>query len=192
MLYQNQKSNKMKKLILSILALAAFNVFAQDVYLTKAGHIRFFSSTPLEDIEGKSKDAVSALNTKTGEIVAQIQIKSFRFEKSLMEEHFNENYMESEKFPKAVLKAKILELEKYDFSKDGEQKVVFEGDLTIHGVTKKVKLEGTIKKSGKNVQAKSVFKVKLADYNIKVPSVVTKNIAEDIEVTVDFPYELKI
>jgi len=182
----------MKKLILSILALAAFNVFAQDVYLTKAGNIRFFSSTPLEDIEGKSKDAVSALNTKTGEIVAQIQIKSFRFEKSLMEEHFNENYMESEKFPKAVLKAKILDLEKYDFSKDGEQKVVFEGDLTIHGVTKKVKLEGTIKKSGKNVQAKSVFKVKLADYNIKVPSVVTKNIAEDIEVTVDFPYELKI
>jgi polyisoprenoid-binding protein YceI len=99
-----------------------------------------------------------------------------------MEEHFNENYMESQKFPNAVFKGKIQE--KVDYTKDGETKVTVKGKMEIHGVTKEETYEGTITKKGNDISVKCLFKVKVADYGIKVPSLYVKNIAEVVDIDV--------
>ena len=100
-----------------------------------------------------------------------------------MEEHFNENYMESQKFPNAVFKGKITE--KVDFTKDGETKVNVAGKLEIHGVTKEVTLPGTVTVKGNEIKVYAKFPIKVAEYDIKVPSLYVKNIAEVVDVTVN-------
>jgi hypothetical protein len=173
------------------LALALFTVamFAQNTYFTKNGKIDFFSTTPMENIEAVNNDVSSFLNIEKNELVFAVLIKSFRFEKALMQEHFNENYMESDKFPKAQFKGTIVDFDTKNYTKDGEYKVNVKGDLTIHGVTKNITVPGTIiVKSGK-ISAKSKFKVRCADYDIKIPSVVANKIAEEIDVNVDIKYE---
>ena len=109
-----------------------------------------------------------------------------------MQEHFNENYMESDKYPKASFKGNITDLSKIDFTKDGKYGVNVSGDLTMHGVTKKVSAPGTVSvKSGK-VAAESKFNLRLADYNISIPALVKDNIAEVIEITVSCGYDQKM
>jgi polyisoprenoid-binding protein YceI len=107
---------------------------------------------------------------------------NFKFKNALMEEHFNENYMETEKFPNSTFKGKINE--PVDLTKDGETKVTVTGKMEIHGVTKDETYNGTITKSGNDIVIKTKFKIKLADYNIKVPSLYVKNIAEVVDVDV--------
>lgn len=173
----------MKKIILSLAAILVFNIAKAQIYKAKDGgtEISFFSSSPLEDITAVNKGAVVVLNTNTGDIQLRITIQNFKFKNSLMEEHFNENYMESQKFPAAIFKGKINE--KIDYTKDGETKVTVTGKMEIHGVTKDVTLDGTVTKKGTEIQVNSKFKIKVADYNIKVPSLYVKNIAEVVDVT---------
>lgn len=154
-------------------------------YLTKNGHIKFYSETPMETIEAHNHQVNSALDIKSGDFVFKVLMKSFEFEKALMQEHFNENYVESDKYPNAMFKGKISNISEIDFTKSGEYKAMVEGDLTMHGVTQKVSESGTfVIKDGK-VVGNSVFKVKPEDYKIKIPKTVLDNIAEEIEVTVE-------
>ena len=159
-------------------------------FLADSSHVRFFSQALLEDIEATNSQGQGVIDIKKGEFAFSIPIKSFQFEKSLMQEHFNENYMESEKYPKATFHGKML-----NFSEEVTdwQEVEAEGELEIHGVKRKVKLPAQflLNQEGK-VSAKSSFKVKLKDHKIKVPRMLFQNIAEIIDVDVFFifsPYE---
>jgi polyisoprenoid-binding protein YceI len=154
-------------------------------FMTKNGYIGFYSHTPVEDIKGDNNQVASILDASTGEIVFQVLMKSFKFEKALMEEHFNENYAESEKFPKSTFKGKVANLSEVNFAKPGLYKATVSGDLTIHGVTKNISEPGEIEITGNGVNARSKFVIIPEDYNIQIPSVVRENIAKEITVTVD-------
>jgi polyisoprenoid-binding protein YceI len=173
----------MKSTPLLILLLAISGSMLSQIYTAKAGatNISFFSSAPLEDIEAKSKSASIVLKTSTNDIQIRLSIQSFKFKNALMEEHFNENYMESEKYPNCNFRGRINE--PVDYSKDGETKVTVSGKMELHGVTRDVTMDGTINKAGEELKLLSKFKMKVADYNIKVPSMYVKNIAEEVEVT---------
>ncbi len=157
-------------------------------FIARNGYVRFFSEAPLENIEAVNTEGMSLLDTATNEIVFNIPISDFEFDKSLMQKHFNENYMESDKYPKSTFKGKIV-----DFKPGSKrQNLTAEGDLTIHGVTKRVKVEGTGEVNDHNIVLKAEFPVKLEDYKIKIPRVVMYNIAEVVDVTIEFefvPYE---
>lgn len=167
------------------------SVSAQKYY-TKNGSISFFSKTSLENIKAENNQVMSVLNTQTGEIQFSVLIKSFHFEKALMEEHFNENYMESEKFPKATFKGNITDMSRVNFGTDGMYTVPVNGDMTMHGITRKVTTTGTITVKAGKVSAISKFFVKLSDYNISIPNVVKDNIAESVEVTVNSNFDQKM
>lgn len=176
--------------VLSALMLLSVVIHAQDKYLTKSGHVWFFSSTPMENIEAHNNQVTSYIDIKTGDIAFQMLIKSFKFDRALMEEHFNENYMESVKLPKAEFKGKIVNLSDIKFDKPGIYKAMIEGDLTIHGVTQKVKNEGTIEVKNGQLLAKAKFQVVPQDYKIEIPSLVKDKIAQNIDVNVDMIYDV--
>lgn len=173
----------MRTLIALLILLPAL-AGAQTKMFTKKGKVSFYSETSVEKIEAHNNRVTAVLEKESGRIEFSMLITAFEFEKALMQEHFNENYMESAKFPKSIFKGTITNIKDVDFTKDGEYAVKVEGDLTIHGVTKKVAETGKIIiKSGK-VSASSSFNVALKDYNITVPSVVGAKIAEVIKVSV--------
>lgn len=179
----------MKKVIITTaLFIFCINSFAQT-YFTRNGKIEFFSKAPLENIEAKTNEVTSIFDIKKGEFAFNALIKSFKFKKALMEEHFNENYMESNTFPKATFKGVITDISKVNFSKDGNYSVNVAGDLTIHGITKKIEVPGTISVSQGKISANSKFNIKVKDYNIKIPATVVNNIAETISITVDCKYD---
>ena len=154
-------------------------------YMTRTGKVSFFSGTPMENIEAINNEMASAMDASNGSLAFQVPIKSFRFEKSLMQEHFNENYMESDKYPKAEFKGKLVNPSAVNYTKDGKYNVAGTGQLTIHGVTRTVTMPAVVTVEGKNVTVTSTFKVKPADFGIKIPSVVAGKIAQEIEVTVN-------
>jgi polyisoprenoid-binding protein YceI len=176
----------MKKLILIILCLS-IGSFAADAqkFLTKTGHIKFYSDSPLEKIEAHNRQVNSAFDAATGDFVFKVLIKSFEFEKALMQEHFNENYLESDKFPNATFVGKIVNIKDLNIGKDGLYNVMVEGKLTIHGVTQQVKEKGTFEMKSGKISGKAKFNILLADYKIKIPGAVTNNISKSIEITVD-------
>jgi hypothetical protein len=176
----------MRKLIIVTAVLCSMSVssYAQK-YLTRTGKVTFFSSTPVENIEAFNNDVSGVLDSKSGDVVFIVPIKSFKFEKALMQEHFNENYMESDKYPKADFKGRIANLTDVNFAKDGTYNVKMAGRLTIHGVTKEVSLPGSVTVKGNSVVANSKFSVRTADYGIKIPAVTANKIAQQIEVTVN-------
>lgn len=170
--------------------LIPFYLSAQNLYTATSSEIRFFSEAPLENIEAVNKDAKSLINTATNEVAVVIGIRQFKFEKPLMEEHFNENYMESDKYKTADFKGKINQ--EIDFTQNGEYDVTVSGKLTIHGVTQDRTIAGKIKISDNKIYVSSKFPVALKDHNIKIPKAVIKNIAETVDVTVNIIYEPKV
>ncbi|OWY21743.1 YceI family protein [Sphingobacteriales bacterium UPWRP_1] len=182
----------MKKQVLVLVLVAvvsAANVFAQGKYITKNGHIEFFSATSMENIAASNDKVSSVLDTQTGKLDFALLIKAFEFEKALMQEHFNENYMESDKFPKSTFKGQVVNIADVNFTKNGTYKVTVKGDLTIHGVTKAVEVPGTITVKDGAISANSKFEVAVADYNIEIPKLVRDNIAKTIAVTVAMNYQ---
>jgi hypothetical protein len=131
---------------------------------------------------------VGLLDVSTGEMVFQALIKSFHFDRALMEEHFNENYMESDKFPKSVFKGKITNLASIDFSKPGTYDAIVEGDLTIRDATNKITTKGTIEVTSGGINANAKFNIVPEDYKINIPGVVREKINKNLEVTVAMKY----
>lgn len=172
----------MKKILLTAATIVAVNVAQAQIYMAKSCVTHFFSKTSMKDIEAKSTTAKPVLDAATGNLQMRVQNTSFKFESSFMEEHFNENYMESEKYPYATFKGKINE--KIDYSKDGTYNVTCTGTMEMHGVTQQITATGTLTIKGKEVTIVSKFKVKPADYKIKVPSLYVKEIAEEIDVDI--------
>ena len=162
---------------------------AQDRYMTRNGHIAFFSATPMENIEANNHKVTSVWDVSTGAMQFAVLIKAFEFEKALMQEHFNENYMESNTFPKAEFKGKLAGITADELKKPGTYDVTVTGDLTIHGVAKPVSAKGkvTVDAAGA-ITAASDLIVKPEDHGIKIPGVVRKNIAEEITVKVRMDY----
>ena len=171
-----------------LFTMLSFRVEAQDVLVDRQGHITFFSSAILEDITATTNSVSSALNIQTNEIAFKVGIKSFEFRKRLMQEHFNENYMESDKYPHATFAGKINE--EVDWGTNGVHEVTASGNLDIHGVRKFYTTKATIEVKNGTIAARTKFNVKLEDHNIKIPRVVVKNIAEVVEVTVSSTYQL--
>ncbi len=182
----------MKKYCIAI-AMVTFGIMNAEAQkmMTRTGKISFFSSTPVENIEAFNNDVASVLDAKTGDMVFVAPIKSFKFEKQLMQDHFNESYMESDKYPKAEFKGKVVNISTINFSKDGTYPVKTVGKLTIHGVTNDVTIPGSITVKGNTAIASSKFKVKTEDYKIEIPSIAVGKIAKEIEVTVNSILEAK-
>lgn len=161
--------------------------YSQDYFQTTNAKTRLYSSAPVEDIEAVSNEGISVINTQTGEISFQIKIRSYRFRKALMQEHFNENYMESDKYPNAAFKGKILE--KLDFSSRVDQEVTITGILDVHGVKKERNIPATIIMNDGELILTSQFDVACKDHDIKIPKIFWKNIAEVIQVNVTAKYK---
>ncbi|MBK7589587.1 MAG: YceI family protein [Bacteroidetes bacterium] len=178
----------MRKTLFICLSLIALQTQA-DKYLTKTGKVIFTSKAPLETIEGTNKSVATLLNTDNGSVEFSIQIKSFVFDRQLLQEHFNENYMESDKIPKATFKGSITNKAAINFAKDGEYKAEVSGKMTIHGVEKDVKNVGKIIIKGNTVQIISDFSILLADYNIAIPGAVKDKISKDVKVSVNCALE---
>ena len=178
----------MKRIFLLVFILNIVLAVNAQKYMTKNGYIGFYSHTPMEDIKGDNNQVAGVLDISTGEMVFQILIKSFHFERALMEEHFNENYMESDKIPKSSFKGKITNLSSVNFSKNGTYDVTVEGDLTIHDVTNKISTKGTIEVVTGGINANSKFNIVPEDYKINIPGIVREKINKNLEVTVSMKY----
>ncbi len=169
----------------------SFSMNAQKTFYTKSGYIGFFSSTPLENIDARNNQVVSFIKTADGSLNFGLLVKSFKFKNALMEEHFNENYAESDKYPKAKFKGKILNLDEINFDKDGTYNADIEGKLTFHGVTNKIKLKNVkLTVSGDKLKGEATFTAKPEDYKIDIPSVVRGKIAKEITINVKIDYSI--
>ncbi|MCC7302635.1 MAG: YceI family protein [Bacteroidia bacterium] len=153
-----------------------------QIYTGKTTEITFFSSAPLENITAVNKVARPLVNTKTGDVQIKVPVRGFIFEKPLMQEHFNENYMETDKFPDATFKGKLEE--NIDWAKDGTYKVSIKGTLTVHGVEKERTLPAVVTIKDGIIQVECKFDIVLKDHSITVPELVFQKIAEKVEVTI--------
>lgn len=178
----------MKRILVVLLAWAyAGTAPAQHLFSAGSGNVTFFSKAPLEDIEAHNARAQSLINTTTGEIAVKVPIKSFLFENGLMQEHFNENYLESDKYPFATFKGKINE--NMDWAKPGTYPVSATGKLNVHGVERDQTIRGKLGVGSGKLQLDAGFTVVLADHKIEIPTLVFQKIAETIAVTTRFVYQ---
>ena len=181
----------MKKIIsvCSLIFFSTATVCSQN-YITRNSNISIYSHTPLEDVKAQNNEAVSVLNATTGDLEFKVAVKSFHFVKTAMESHFNDDdYMASDKYPKAGFKGKITNISAVNFSKDGSYNVTASGDLTVRDVTKPVTATGTVTVSNGKVTVASVFTIKRKEYNVIGESFVQNKISEDIQITVNCQYD---
>lgn len=180
--------------MLSILSLTAISLMAftpiKGKLVSSKTHIKFFSTTPVEDIEANNYKAVSTLDTETGEVVFSVPMQSFEFDKALMQEHYNgKNFLSTKKHPKSKMTGKITNLSAVDFGSNGEYKAQITGEMTIKGELQPFNAEGTISVADGKITVNSKFNLTLADYKIAFkkgkPST---NIAKTIEVTLVAEY----
>ena len=173
-----------KKVILSgIMVGMTYFSFAQEKFYTKTGKISFYSKAPMEEIEAVNNTVTAVLDTKTGGFQFLVKMNGFAFEKALMQDHFHENYVESDKYPNAQFKGSIVNNSEINYSKEGVYNAKVKGLLTIHGVTKEIETTGTIKVQGNNLKAESVFNILLSDYDVKIPQLVGEKISNNIRIT---------
>ncbi len=173
----------MKKIILAT-ALIAISIGASaQRYYSKTAHIKFFSHTTAEDIKANNYKSTIIIDKATGTVQVETLIKSFEFEKALMQEHFNENYLESDTYPKATFKGNG-DFSGVNFAADGNYAISVAGQLTMHGVTKDVSATANIKIVGSKIDGNTTFNVNPADYSVKIPDLVKGQISDKIEVTV--------
>lgn len=175
-----------KKLLLLFLVIClSFAVKEDKRLIEREGTITFFSYTPVENIQATSTAVQSVLDSNTGEILVQVLMRTFEFKKSLMYEHFNESYIESDLYPEAVLQGKIID---FDPNANVQTKIV-KGDFTLRGITKPLEVKVTITKDGNSYKIDGQLEVKIKDHDIRVPRVLSANIAKKIQVSFNFNYE---
>ncbi|HUX84748.1 MAG TPA: YceI family protein [Chitinophagaceae bacterium] len=173
-------------LILSLTAALSATAQNNSIWISRNADISLFSSAPIENIDAKSTQGVSAINPRTRDVYFKVLITTFQFRNSLMQEHFNEDFMESDKYPYAEFRGKIQD--STDLEKDGTYSVTVKGTLSIHNVSKVYTVQGKIDVSGGKITVHSRFDVRLADHHITIPKLVVQNIAEVIQVTIDASY----
>lgn len=173
------------KPIVTILCFFLFvgSSISQERYLTKNGKITFFSKAAVEDITAENNQVLSIIDSKNGNMAISILMKSFLFEKALMQEHFNENYVESDKYPKATFKGVIVN---FDAISETQSEATVKGTLTIHGVSKEKEIKANFIRTKEAIKVDGDFIVNLDDFDVKIPSVVSKNIAKNIKVSFEF------
>ncbi|HET7896480.1 MAG TPA: YceI family protein [Flavisolibacter sp.] len=176
----------LKRSFVFVLGFLAFAMaaHAQDRYFTKTGTVVFTSKAPLEDIVATNKTVTAVLDTKTSALQFSVQMKSFEFEKALMQEHFNDKYVESDKFPEAAFRGAVVG-NTANYAKDGTYNVRVKGKLTIHNITKEVEVPGVIKVSNGKIEAISTFSVLASDYKIAIPSGVKEKVSNTIQIVVN-------
>lgn len=170
---------------LSLLFLLSVGATAQDKFSTKAGRVDFFSETLLEDIKAGNKKATAVLDTKTGDLHFIVPMKAFEFEQALMQEHFNDDYVESDKFPHTEFKGTIVNNNTINYIKPGTYAARVKGRLTLHGVTREIGAAGTIQVSPGFIITQSTFHILLSDYGIKLSGLASTMISNKIKVTVN-------
>lgn len=185
------KINTLYRLLASLSLLVSVESWGQStLYATASGQTSFHSNTPAEDIDAVNKKTQAVLNTTTGEIAVLMVMRDFDFPNELMEEHFNENYLESAKYPKATFKGKLDQA--VDITKNGTHELTAVGTFTIHGVSQPRTLKGSLLVKEGNLLLNSEFEVALVDYKIKVPKIVFVKIAQVINVKASYtliPYK---
>ena len=173
----------MKKVIFGLVALMMTMSLSAQKYFTKDGNVAFDANSPAEKIEGTTNKGTLVIDAATGKLESAVLIKGFHFKIALMEEHFNENYMESGKFPKATFAGQISDFNNVNLKKDGAYPIVVKGNLTMHGVTKPVEAKGILTvKSGAITNAKASFKAIMADFGIAIPAAVREKIAKEAKI----------
>lgn len=184
----------MKKLnlLLSIIIILVASAFTpnETKIITKSGHISIFSHTVAEDITANNYKVISTITPSTGALVFSVPMQGFEFEKALMQKHFNSpKFLDTKQYPKSKFKGTITNMSLINLSKDGKYNVSVIGDLSLHGVTKKIEEKGVITVKEGKIEATSKFKITLSDYNIAFekgkPST---NIAKDIELNIKIQY----
>lgn len=176
----------MKTFITILLSLTALVVHGQNIYMDKEGKVSFYSRASLENIEARNTQALGIIELDKGRVGITVLIKGFKFEKALMEEHFNENYLESDKYPKAIFIGKILGYEELDFFNPLGVEAMVEGEITIHGIKKYLHSRVFFKPEGDILKCMTEFELKPEDFNIKIPALVVNNIAKEIVVKASF------
>jgi len=159
-------------------------------YFSKNAVLKFHSDSPMEKIEAVNSTASTVIDVASGKIEFAALNNSFVFEKALMQDHFNENYMESTKFPKTVFKGTIQDHAKLSLTVAGTYKVMIQGDLIMHGVTKTISVPAEFLVDAKGVHATAKFSVKCSDFDIKIPAVVKNNVSNEVDITVKVDYNL--
>lgn len=177
----------MKNVLLAFVMIIATSIalHAQGKYYSKTAMVEFNAGTPLEDIDAQTNTGTIVFDAQSGRLESSVLIKAFQFKRALMQEHFNENYLESSKYPKAVFKGEITNLSDVNFSKDGTYKVKVKGTMDLHGVKKDMMTDGTMTVAGKMLKVNADFMITCADYDIKIPSVVADKIAKEVKVTIN-------
>ena len=165
------------------------NLTAQKL-IDRAGYVKFFSEAPLENIEAINQKVLAALDTENGKLAISITIKEFQFKKSLMQEHFNENYMESDQFPKAIFVGSLIDFNKDKLLSGDSFTWTAEGTLTIHGVARTYTCPVAFETSKAKLNAQTTFTISVADHDVKIPSMLIQNIAEKVEVTAIFNFDI--
>jgi polyisoprenoid-binding protein YceI len=178
----------MKTLLLFLILCCSSLVLAAQPLVTRTGYISFFSKTPLEDIKAENRQVNAVVDLAKKNIVFAALMKSFLFPKALMQEHFNENYVESDKYPKVTFVGNYTG--DVDLANDGTYPIKVKGNLTLHGITRLIEVPATMDVKAGKLIGKSNFKIKPADYNIKVPALVKDKIAQLIDVAVKIDYNL--
>lgn len=180
----------MKKHTLTILLLSFSGVLAaQGKYFTKSGKIYFNSTAKLEKVEATNRSVIAVMDTKTGAIQFAVMLKGFEFEKALMQEHFNENYVESDKYPKSEFTGQITNNKEINYLQDGIYPVSVTGKLTLHGQIKDVSATGKITVKNGKLQLNSDFAVLLSDFKIDIPGLVKENISNETKISVECQLE---
>jgi YceI-like domain len=188
------KCRKAVKEIILTLGIVTFSTmsFAQAKYFTKTGKIEFDATAAKspEDIKAVNKSTTMVLDSKTGDLQFLVLMKGFEFSRALMQEHFNENYVESTKFPKAEFKGKIVDNTVVNYTKDGAYKVKVKGKLTMHGVTKDIESDGVITVKASKITATATIVALFADYKIAIPGVVSDKVGKSAKININCALEV--
>jgi hypothetical protein len=170
-----------------VLCLAAFQLKAQT-RLSRSGTVSFYSNAPMENIEAHNRQVITQIDLTTGQLGFAILIKAFQFEKQLMHQHFNQDYLESQKYPKANFQGQIQNLSQIDLNRDGSYPVTVIGVLNLHGVSKKITEKGTLSIQGDQIKVNAKFSVLLADFQVKTPAILKDKIAKTVLIEVDVAF----
>ncbi len=176
----------MNKFLLAFIFIISSSIASEtNEYIERQGQVTFFSYTSVENIQATNNQVLSLFNPETQEIAVSILMRAFVFKKTLMREHFNESYIESDLYPKATFTGTIIG---FDAKDEETQTKIIKGDFTLKNITKPVEVKATITRSDNRYTISGTLDVLIDDYNINVPPLLSPNISKKIEVSFNFNY----